>query len=127
MAIDGCGKMSYAYVEEIRKITTVQLCAVCDTELVMAEQLATRYTIPHYYSDLSKLLEIEAPDVLHITTPPQSHLALTRMAVAAGCHVFLEKPIALRHSDTEAIFAAVIGAERKLSVNYWPKFEAPAL
>lgn len=127
IAIVGCGKIADAHVEEIRKIPSVQLCAVCDTEPVMAEQLATRYAIPRYYSDLGKLLEVETPDVLHITTPPQSHLALTRMAVAAGCHVFLEKPIALRHSDTEAIFAAVIGAERKLSVNYWPKFEAPAL
>ena len=127
IAIVGCGKIADAHVEEIRKIPAAQLCAVCDTEPVIAEQLAARYSIPHWYADLGKLLEVEKPDVLHITTPPQSHLALTRMAVAAGCHVFLEKPIALRHCDTEAIFAAVNGAGRKISVNYWPKFEAPAL
>jgi predicted dehydrogenase len=127
IAIVGCGKIADAHVEEVRKIPTAELCAVCDTEPVIAEQLATRYAIPRWYSDLGKLLETEAPDVLHITTPPQSHLALTRMAVAAGCHVFLEKPIALRHCDTQAIFAAAKVGGRKLSVNYWPKFEAPAL
>ncbi len=127
IAIVGCGKIADAHVEEIRKIPSAQLCAVCDTEPVMAEQLAARYSIPHWYADLANLLEIERPDVLHITTPPGSHLALTRIAVAAGCHVFLEKPITLRHRDTEAIFAAVKKSERKLSVNYWPKFEAPAL
>jgi len=127
IAIVGCGKIADAHAEEIRKISTVQLCAVCDTEPVIAEQLAARYAIPRWYSDLGKLLDAEKPDVLHITTPPQSHLALTRIAVAAGCHVFLEKPIALRHCDTKAIFTAVNGAARKLSVNYWPKFDAPAL
>jgi len=34
----------------------------------------------------AKLFAEEKPDVVHITTPPQSHLALTRMAVAAGAH-----------------------------------------
>jgi len=73
------------------------------------------------------MLEVEKPDVLHITTPPQSHLSLTRQAVAAGCHIFLEKPVALRHCDAEAIIGAATGAGRKLTVNYWPRFEAPAL
>jgi predicted dehydrogenase len=93
----------------------------------MAEQLAVRYSVPQWYSDLAKLLEVEKPDVLHITTPPQSHLALTRQAVSAGCHVFLEKPAALHHKDAEAIIASVVTAKRKLAVNYWPRFEAPAL
>jgi predicted dehydrogenase len=127
IAIVGCGKIADAHVEEIRKISTVQLCAVCDLEPIMAEQLALRYAVPRWYSDLAKMLDVEKPDILHITTPPQSHLALTRQAVAAGCHVFLEKPVALRHCDAEAIIDSVVKAGQKLTVNYWPRFEAPAL
>lgn len=127
IAIVGCGKVADSHAEEIGKIPHVQLCAVCDLEPILAEQLAVRYGVPRWYSDLVNLLEVEKPDVLHITTPPQSHLALTRQAVAAGCHVFLEKPVALRHCDVEAIIAATIAAGRKLTVNYWPRFEVPAL
>jgi predicted dehydrogenase len=127
IAMVGCGKIADAHVEEIGKIPSVQLAAVCDLEPIMAEQLATRYSVPRWYSDVATLLEAEKPDVLHITTPPQSHLSLTKQAVAAGCHVFLEKPVALRHCDTEAIIAAATAAGRKLAVNYWPNFEAPAL
>lgn len=126
-AIVGCGKIADAHVEEIRKIPTVQLCAVCDLEPIMAEQLAVRYSVPRWYSDVANMLDKEKPDVLHITTPPQSHLSLTKQAVAAGCHVFLEKPVALRHCDAEAIVESVVAAGRKLAVNYWPRFEAPAL
>ena len=127
IAIAGCGKIADAHVEEIRKIPTVELVAVCDLEPIMAEQIAVRYGVPRWYSDVAAMLDAEKPDVLHITTPPQSHLALTRQAVAAGCHIFLEKPVALRHSAAQAIVAEVVAAGKKLAVNYWPNFEAPAL
>jgi predicted dehydrogenase len=127
IAIVGCGKIADAHVEEVRKISSVQLCAVCDLEPLMAEQLAVRYAVPRWYSDVASMLDVERPDVLHITTPPQSHLSLTRQAVAAGCHVFLEKPVAPHHCDAQAIVAMAIAAGRKLTVNYWPRFEAPAL
>ena len=127
IAIVGCGKVADGHVEEIRKIPAAQLCAVCDLEPLIAEQLAVRYGVPRWYSNVAQMLDEEKPDVLHIATPPQSHLALTRQAVAAGCHVFLEKPVALCHCDVEAIIAAAIAAGRKLAVNYWPRFEAPAL
>ena len=127
IAIVGCGKIADAHVEEIGKIPTVHLSAVCDLEPIMAEQLATRYSVPSWYSDLAAMLDKEKPDVLHITTPPQSHLALTRQAVAAGCHVFIEKPVALLHRDVEDVIAAAVAAGRKLAVNFWPNYEAPAL
>lgn len=127
IAIVGCGKIADAHVEEIRKIPSVRLTAVCDLDPIMAEQLASRFTVPRWYSDAGEMLEVEKPDVLHITTPPQSHLALTRQAVAAGCHVYLEKPVAPRHCDAEAIIAAAVASGQKLTVNYWPNFEAPAL
>jgi len=127
IAIVGCGKIADAHVEEIGKIPSVHLGAVCDLEPIMAEQLAARYAVPGWYCDVASMLEVEKPDVLHITTPPQSHLALARQAFAAGCHVFLEKPVAPRHCDAEAIVAAAVAAGKKLAVNYWPNYEAPAL
>jgi len=127
IAIIGCGKIADAHVEQIRRNRSAELCAVCDTEPIIAEQLAVRYTIPHCYSDVASMLSDMKPDVLHITTPPQSHLSLTRQAVAAGCHIFLEKPVALHHCDAEAIVSAVVAGGRKLAVNYWPRFETPAL
>jgi predicted dehydrogenase len=105
----------------------VDLVAACDIEPLMAEQLVTRFRIPHQYSSLPAMLEAEKPDVLHITAPPQAHLALTRLAVSAGCHVFLEKPVALHHGDVQAIVDVVSAAGKKLAVNYWPQFEVQSL
>ncbi|HEU5350184.1 MAG TPA: Gfo/Idh/MocA family oxidoreductase [Terracidiphilus sp.] len=127
IAIIGCGKIADAHVEEIRKISSASLVAVCDLEPIMAEQLATRYSVPHWYSDFSRMLDEQQPDVLHITTPPGSHLALVRQALAAGCHVFLEKPVAPQSADVRAILDAAETANRRLTVNYWPNFEEHAL
>ena len=126
-AIVGCGKIADAHAEEIGKLPGVNLVSVCDLEPLMAEQLAARYGIKSWYSDLTAMLSTEKPDVLHITTPPQSHLALTRQAISAGAHVFLEKPVALYHSEVQAIVDAVRDAGKKLGVNYWPQFEEQAL
>ncbi|MGB6974752.1 MAG: Gfo/Idh/MocA family oxidoreductase [Terracidiphilus sp.] len=127
IAIIGCGKIADAHVEEIRKIPSASLVAVCDLEPIMAEQLATRYAVPRWYTDFAQMLEEQKPDVVHITTPPSSHLPLVRQALAAGAHIFLEKPVAPRPADVQAILAAADAANRKLTVNYWPNFEEHAL
>src|SRR5688500_483515 len=95
VALVGCGKMADSHAEEIAKLSNARLVAVCDAEPLMAEQLALRCAIPQHFADLDRMLETVRPDVLHVVTPPQSHLALTKRAVDAGCHVFVEKPIAL--------------------------------
>jgi predicted dehydrogenase len=123
IGIVGCGKIADGHVEEIQKLSTVQLVAVCDLEPIMAKQLAVRYKIPRCYSSFDEMLSREALDVIHITTPPQYHLPLARMAAAAGCHALVEKPLALTYSDARCLIDAMERAGRKLTINYWPNFE----
>ena len=59
------------FMEQIQKLGSV-VAAVCDRELLMAEQLASRYGITRFYSDFDEMLAREKPDVVHITTPPAS-------------------------------------------------------
>jgi len=46
------------------------------------------------YVSLDRLIEAERPDVVDVCSPPSTHVALCRMALAAGCHVLCEKPLA---------------------------------
>ena len=121
----GCGKIADAHVEEIQKLQTASLVSVCDLEPIMAEQLAVRYGIPAQYSDFDRMLAEQRLDVLHITTPPQSHVALVRKSMDAGCHVYLEKPVALTYEQTCLITEIAERANLKLTVNYWPNFDPP--
>lgn len=128
VAIVGCGKIADGHVEEIQKLPSLgRVVACCDLEPLMAEQLASRYAIPRYYSDFDQMLERERPDVVHVTTPPGPHLALTTRALEAGCHVYVEKPLTLRHEEAEELVRRVEAAGKKMTIGYTYLFDPPAL
>ena len=127
VAIVGCGKIADGHVEEIRKLNQAKVVACCDREPLMAEQLAVRYGIPGYYPDLTQMLASERVDVVHVTTPPMSHLELAIQAMDAGCHVYVEKPFALNAGETQKILQHAVRTQRKVTIGYEYNFDPPAL
>jgi predicted dehydrogenase len=127
IGIVGCGKIADGHIEEIQKLGCARVLAVCDLEPILAEQLAVRYSVPHRYTDFDRMLSDHRLDVIHIATPPHSHLALAHKAAEAGCHVFLEKPLALNATDGQSLIECMQQIARKLTINYWYNFESPAL
>jgi predicted dehydrogenase len=127
IGIVGCGKIADGHIEEIQKLDGARVLAVCDVEPLLAEQLAVRYSVPHRYTDFDRMLSEHQLDVIHVATPPHSHLALAQMAAEAGCHVFLEKPLALNATDGRLLIECLRQTGRKMTINYWYNFESPAL
>jgi predicted dehydrogenase len=127
VAIVGCGKIADGHVEEIAKMPELaSVVAVCDREPLMAEQLAFRFGVARHYGDYEALLAREKPDVVHITTPPQSHLELATRAIEAGAHVYVEKPLTIRHADSERLVERAERAARHLGIGYTYLFDPPA-
>ncbi len=50
----------------------------------MARQLAERYGVSRHFTDVGAMLEAVRPDVVHITTPPQSHFPFGVMSLESG-------------------------------------------
>ena len=125
VGIVGCGKIADAHVEQLRAVGGADVVALCDSELLMARQLGVRFGIEARYSDFESMLREQRLDVVHITTPPASHVELSRTALRAGCHVFLEKPVALDAAAAGTILDEALRADRKLTVNYWYNFDPP--
>jgi predicted dehydrogenase len=103
VAIVGCGKIADQHVQAICRIPDCRIVSVCDRELLMAKQLGGRFDIPQCFSDLQELLESAAPDVVHITTPPQSHFSLAKQCLESGRHVYLEKPFTVTADEAESL------------------------
>lgn len=76
----------------------------------MAQQLADRFNIPVVFSNTREMLKAVSPDVVHITTPPQSHYKLAKECLEAGSHVYLEKPFTVTSEEAESLIEL---AERK--------------
>ena len=106
ISLIGCGQIADAHLQEIRKIQSAQLLVVCDHHRPLAEQAAARFSAPNVCMELSELLEQHRPDVLHITTPPQTHRSIALAAIQHGVHVYIEKPFSLDAAEAREIVAA---------------------
>ena len=127
VGIVGCGKIADGHVEQIRATERAHIVAICDREPLMVEQLGTRFGIPNRYSNMTDMLNRESLDLIHVATPPDSHVSIVLEALEANCHVFIEKPFALNVVETARILDAARTAGKKVSVNYLYNFESPAL
>jgi len=103
VAIIGCGKIADQHVQAIHRIPGASIVAVCDREELMARQLAERFGIGGCFADAGEMLRVSSPDVVHVTTPPQSHHALGLQCLDAGSHVYIEKPFTVTAPEAESL------------------------
>jgi predicted dehydrogenase len=122
VAILGCGKIADEHAEQIARISSCKLVAVCDREELMAQQLQDRFKVPRRFSAAEDLLKISAPDVVHITTPPQTHSALGKLCLEAGCHVYIEKPFTVNVAEAEMLIKLAEYMGLKLTVGHNAQF-----
>ncbi|MCI0540290.1 MAG: Gfo/Idh/MocA family oxidoreductase [Verrucomicrobiales bacterium] len=118
VAIVGCGKIADQHLLAIRRIPDCELVGVCDREVLMARQLGERFGVSRCFSDVDEMLRGAAPEVVHITTPPQSHSLLARQCLAGGCHVYLEKPFTVTADEAEALLKYADSCGRIITVGH---------
>jgi predicted dehydrogenase len=70
------------------------------------------------FADYHQALAATKPDAVSINTYPDTHAAYALAAFAAGCHVFLEKPVAVTVAEAQQVVDAARAARRKLVVGY---------
>jgi predicted dehydrogenase len=126
VAIVGCGQFAEEHVRQLESIAGARVVAVIDTEELLAEQLAERYAIPRYYGSLESMYEDQVPDVVHITTPPHTHLPIGRIALGQGSHVYVEKPFAIDAHEAAELIALSQDARRKVTVGHIYQFDPAA-
>jgi len=122
IAIVGCGKIADAHASEIQRIKNCRIVGVCDREVLMAKQLSERFPIDNYYTDLDLLLDKARPDVVHITTPPQSHFSIAKHCLERGCHVYVEKPFTLNTDEAMDLIKLAESRGLKLTVGHDDQF-----
>jgi predicted dehydrogenase len=68
------------------------------------------------------MIQETRPDVVHITTPPQSHYELGKICLQSGCHVYIEKPFTLNTKEAEELIALANITGLKLTVGHNAQF-----
>jgi len=122
VAIVGCGKIADAHAEQIRHVAGSKLIAVCDREPLMGRQLAERFGVERCFTEVDRLLDEIRPDVVHVTTPPQSHHAIARRCLEHGAHVYVEKPFTVEAREAEDLVALAETTGLRLTVGHDAQF-----
>jgi predicted dehydrogenase/nucleoside-diphosphate-sugar epimerase len=112
VALIGAGAIAESHLRVLDGIDCARAVAVCDRNIEAARALCDRFRIVYAYSDAEEMIKKEKPHVVHILTPPQSHAALAELAISNGCHVLVEKPMAMNAEEARRMVA--LAAEKKV-------------
>lgn len=134
IALIGCGRISFKHIEGYEKNKDRVCCvALCDPLLERAEEKKALYTkvcpewgkAVHLYKDYKEMLIQEKPEIVTIATESGYHTQIAIDALNAGCHVIVEKPMALSTKEADAMIACAKKNNRKLAVCFQNRFNAP--
>jgi predicted dehydrogenase len=127
IAVVGAGYWGINHVRAFSRLPGVDLAVVCDADekaRTRASKLAPGARLESRYD---KVIADPSIDAVVLATPAPEHAAQAQAALAAGKHVFVEKPLALSAADAEATVATARAANKTLMVGhlmlYHPGYE----
>jgi predicted dehydrogenase/nucleoside-diphosphate-sugar epimerase len=125
----GAGYISEFHARAIQRVPNTHIVGIADVVNSRAAALAVRFGIPKVFPTMEAMMN-EGVDVIHILTPPDTHASLAIAALENGCHVLVEKPLAMNAEEADRISAAAAAAQKSVCVNHsllYDRFVAKAL
>ena len=113
-----------AHIEALQRVPGAEVTAVCSARAERAAAVAARFGIPLATDDYRELLAAEV-DAVVVATPPGLHLAMGLDALAAGKHLFCEKPLALNLDEARRLRDAARAAGGVHLINHYVRFAPP--
>jgi predicted dehydrogenase len=108
VGIVGCGDVTNLYLPGTTPFDSIELAACADLDADRAAALSARGGFPALAPDA--LLADPSIDIVLVLTPPVAHAPVARAAIAAGKHVYTEKPLAVTRDDAAAILREAAAA-----------------
>jgi predicted dehydrogenase len=99
----------------------VDLVAVADVNEELGRSRAVELGCD-FYADHREMLADKLPEVCVILAPQPFHARIAIDCLEAGTHVLVEKPMAVRLDDADAMIEAAGDAGRLLAVNFQQRF-----
>jgi len=110
VGIVGLGRMGQRHAEQLALRTPgARLVAACSPLAAERDWAGSQLGVPGLYDDYASMLRDPQVQAVAIATPTTAHAEQAIAALAAGKHVFVEKPLALDVASCERVEAAARG------------------
>jgi predicted dehydrogenase len=126
-AVIGTGQISEEHLRYLSTAPGVELAAVCDLSPSLAKYAIMRFKAGRPFTDASAMLNEVRPDVVHVLTPPHTHVPLATQALDAGAHVIVEKPVAPSNKDFRDLWTHARSRGKWLVEDHNYRFNEPIL
>jgi len=125
----GVGNMGLSHARAYGSIGGFEIAGLCSRSIKTRANLKPEFFGVPLFEEYGTALKELKPDAVSINTWPDTHAAYAKMALQAGCHVFIEKPLAETVAEAQEIADLAKKAGRKLVIGYilrvhpsWVKF-----
>ena len=125
----GVGNMGLSHAKAYESISGFELVGLMSRSIGSRTDLPAQLVAVPRFESFDRALREARPDAVSINTYPDTHASYALRAFEAGCHVFLEKPIATTVADAEKVVRRAKATKRKLVIGYilrvhpsWTKF-----
>jgi len=117
IGIVGAGCIADYHIKGFRE-AGADVVAIADQNLEKCEKFATGHMVERMFPSLTEMLGRVDLDAVSVITPNRFHRQLVEEALAAGKHVFCEKPPALNAAETISMRNAAQRAKKTLMFNF---------
>ncbi len=121
VGVIGTGFWGENQVRVFRQSRIADLVAICDADNKRAKEIGTKYGVP-WFSDLTKFLRVPNLEAVTVCTPTQTHLKVGLLAIEAGKHLLVEKPMTGDERSADRLVNSARKAGVKLLVGFIERF-----
>lgn len=114
----GFGAWGQFHAQSIAGNPDAELTAITAPSAASREAAAKAYPRARIFADHRQMLAETKLDLVDVVTPSNTHLDIATAALDAGCHLLLEKPMALSVADCQEIVRRAEQRGRKLAVGH---------
>ncbi len=114
----GCGHMGASHARAYQRIDGFEIAGLVSRTPGSREALSASLGGLPAFGDYRSALEETRPDVVSVNTYPDTHYEYVKMALEAGSHVFVEKPLATTVAEAEELVKLAAKNNKKLVVGY---------
>jgi len=118
IAVVGLGNWGKNVVRSFARTKGTCLKYICDASPKLVENQRSLYPQAIATCEFADLLDDKDLDAIVLATPAPTHAQLGQMALAAGKHLFVEKPMALSTVEAERLCATADAMSRRLMVGH---------
>jgi predicted dehydrogenase len=126
LGVAGCGRVfERLHLKALQKCSQWQLVAACDPLVDRRDWIRRELPDVAVSKELNALLSENQPDAVLVSAPPELHYELSLESLKAGCHVVVEKPMALNTVHAEAMWQTAVQHKKRLLVGFNRRFRKP--